>query len=247
MSDLRTLQESMRAALHEGEAVAFLARVAPGGLPAAARLEVYSHMYFSRQAQALADDFPLVQRLAGAPLFERLAVTHVKRRPSSHPSLAHLGRGFEETLRSLDLLAEAAVARLEWARVEAFWAPDAGAVSAAELGALGERLGEAVLELHPSLRLLSLAGGVLEVAAGAGPEALALETAQAAAIWRKGFTVLEAPLTPLEADALGRALAGQTVGAICDTFASAPSPGEAALQALSEWLADGWVCGLHAG
>ena len=242
MSSLRALQEAMRAALHQGDAAAFLPLLARGGRSPEQRLEVYSSMYFTRQTQALGEDFPLVRRLAGHELFERLAVTHVKRHPSQNPSIAFLGRAFEETLTSLELTAEAAVARLEWARVESFWAPDRELLTAQDLGALGERLGESVLDLHPSLRLLDLAEGVLAIAAGAGEEALHPERRQAVAVFRKSEAVHQAPLSELEAEALRRALAGANVAEVCEAFASEEAPVEAALRALVEWVNDGWVC-----
>jgi hypothetical protein len=242
MSGLRELQRAMRAALHDGAPDALLQRVAQGGLPPEARLEVYAQMYYSRQVQALAEDFPLVRRLAGPVLFDRLAITQVKRRPSAHPSLAWLGDGFEETLRSLDLDAEAAVARLEWARVQAFWSADATLLSAPELGALGERLAETALTLHPSLRLVEVVAGVLEIAAGAGPELLEPGRSQQVVVWRKQEAIREVPLQPMEAEALRRAGAGQTVASICEAFVEAPDPGAAALRALVEWVNDGWLC-----
>ena len=242
MSSLRDLQESMRAALHDGDAVAFVSSVARSGRTPEERLAVYGNMYFSRQAAALAEDFPLVRRLAGPELFERLAVTHVKRHPSAHPSLAFLGREFEETLAFLELSAEAAVARLEWARVEAFWAPDAALLTAADLGALGEKLAEEVLLLHPSLRLVELAEGALEIAAGAGETALVPGRTQPVAVFRKQESVREAPLSAMEAEALRRSLAGATVAAVCEAFVAAESPINVALRALVEWVNDGWVC-----
>jgi hypothetical protein len=241
MSDLRSLQEAMRAALHQGETAAFLASVDRGGRTPERRLEVYANMYFSRQVQALAEDFPLVRRLAGPELFERLAVTHVKRHPSTHPSLAFLGRGFEETLRSLELDAEAAVARLEWARALAFWAPDATLRTAQDLGALGARLSDEVLAFHPSLQLVTLAGGVLEVAAGADASVLALGSSRPAAVFRKQEAVHEVALQDLEAEALRRALGGAPFGEVCEAFARADAPLDLALQALREWVGDGWV------
>ena len=242
MSSLRELQEAMRAALHDGAAAAFLPLVASARRTPGQQLEVYAGMYFSRQVQALAEDFALVRRLAGAELFERLGVTHVRRHPSSHPSIAFLGRQFEETLSSLGLAGEAAVARLEWARVEAFWAPDADLLTAQALGALGERLADEVLVLHPSLRLVELVRGVVEVAKGAGEEALRFDQLQPVAVFRKSEAVHEAPLSAMEAEALRRAFAGANVGAICEAFASAEAPMESAQRALIEWVNDGWIC-----
>ena len=169
----------MRAALHEGAGheEALLPHVVGGARTPAQRVAVYSSMYLWRLVQALAEDFPVVRRLLGERLFERVAVTHVKR--------------------------------------------------------------------HPSLRLLTLPQGALEVAGGAALGALSPGRVQPVAVWRKGFEVREAPLGPAEAEALRRALAGSEVAAVCEAFADCAEPGPAAIAALVEWVGDGWICGAN--
>ena len=103
-----------------------------------------------------------------------------------------------------------------------------------------------MLALHPSLQLLSLPRGALEVAGGVGLEALSPDRLQPVAVWRKGHDVREAPLGPSEAEALRRALAGGDVASVCEAFADAPNPGEAAIAALVEWVGDDWICGAGA-
>lgn len=232
--NLREMQEAMRTALHEQQAF-----VGHHG-----RFDVYAGMYWSRLIEGLASDFPAVVALAGRELFDRLAVTHLKRRPSSAPSMAWLGRGFDETLRGLGLEREAAVASLEWARNEAFWSPDARAMTPAELGALGDALGDARLELHPSLRRLTLPVGVrafVEAHEGA-IDAAAME---AVVVWRSGEDVLHDALTPAEDEALARAQRGEPVGVCCEAFVSEPEPEAAAIGALVSWVSRGFVCGVR--
>jgi Putative DNA-binding domain len=239
--NLAELQRAMRRALHDSDPAALLPEIR-GGVPGPAqRLQIYADMYVARQVASLAEDFPLVRRLLGAAPFERLAFTHLKRRPSRSPSLSRLGEGFEETLAGLGLEREAQVARLEWARVESFWAPDAQPLSGADLGALGERFGEAVLQLHPSLRLVQLWPGVLDYAAGGDAGLLDSAGAISVVVFRKGEAVLEVQVPPAEAEALRRVLQGRTAAEVCEAFASEPEPAQAALRALSEWVADQWL------
>ncbi len=236
MTHLRATQEAMRAALHDGDDARLRSLVGPAS---EARIEVYRTMYWARQIEALAEDFPAVRRMLGAPLFERVAVTHLRRNPSRHPSTAFLGRGMSETLTHLGQGAEAAVAELEWARVVAFWAPHVEPATPALLGGLGDRFGDVVLGLHPSLQLL-----VLPAFARA---ALAVDVAttdlapEPVAVWRHGVEVEHGPLSTAEAEALRRAMRGERVAAVCEAFLDVEAPEEAAIAALVRWVKEGWV------
>jgi len=246
VSDLRATQEAMRAALHEGQAARLLPMVearAGVGLPPERRVEVYRTMYWARLSEALASDFPLVQRLIGDELFDRVVVTHVKRHPSRSPSLALLGRDLDETLLHLGLEAEAAVARLEWARVEAFWAPQAEVATRASLRSLGDKLGDAVLVLHPSLRLVTLPAFVRGVAAGGAVGDTEAGEEEPWVVWRRGSVVTDRRVSTVEAAALTRALRGEGVSAVCEPFLDTEAPEAAAITALLAWVGDGWVSG----
>ncbi len=235
----------MRAALHDGDPERLLPMVAEGGLPGDERIEVYRTMYWARLAEALAADFPLVRRMLGEGLFDRVAVTHVKRHPSRSPSLAFLGRHLDETLVHLGQHTEAAVARLEWARVEAFWSVDAEVATPLLLGSLGGRLGEAVLSFHPSLRLVRLPACVGRIAAGEAPEATREADDESWVVWRKGNAVSERVVAPLEALAVSEALGGSPMSTVCEAFLEADAPEEAAIAAVLRWVRDGWVSGAH--
>ncbi len=232
---LRELQVSMLAALHERNVDPFLARVEDP-----TRFEIYASMYWTRQIESLASDFPETMRLLGRELFGRVAVTHLKRSPSRHPSLASLGRGFEDTVVGLGLAREAEVARLEWARNESFWSPDAVVIDAPALGALGERLADAVLAFHPSVRVLDLAGGVRDVVEASG-STVDPETREAVVVWRRDHAVVHARLEPSEGEALRRALGGSPVAVCCEAFLEEPEPDAAAIGAVVGWVAQGWI------
>jgi len=214
---LRALQEAMRAALHDRAPEALGALLAPGSRP-----DVYAGMYWARLVSAMRQDFPATAERLGTELFDRVAVTHVKRRPSQHPSLAWLGRGFDTTLTELGLEDEAEVARLEIARNEAFWTPDTPALDARALGVLGDDLAAAVLTFHPSVRIVDLAEGPRVV-------------------WRQADTVSERPLEATEARALFDAMAGAPVGAFFEAFLDGPAPEADALGALLRWLEGGLI------
>lgn len=250
---LRALQLAMRAALHDGDAVAFLPFVRLGGRAPEARFATYEGMYWSRLVGSMKDDFPTVRRLLGDALFDRVAATHCKRRPSAHPSLGFLGRGFDATLASLGLAIEADAATLEAARNEAFWAPQVEIADAAALGALGERLGASTLRMHPSLSSVEIARGARALVAGAEVEGVDPRERECVAVWRSGERVCDALVEAAESRALASALRGASVAVVCEAFVDEAAPDSAsiaesaAIVAIVGWVQAGWVCGVTEG
>lgn len=122
------------------------------------RLAVHRNNVIVSLVDALAETFPVVQALVGAEFFRAMASVFVRRAPPRSPVLAHYGGELPafierfEPAQSVPYLAD--VARLEWARVQAYHAADDEVVSRESIGlALGcaERAGELRLTLHPSL------------------------------------------------------------------------------------------------
>ncbi len=257
MSSLAALQRSMRAALHEGDVEPLLTRVAGstllGSRTPTQQLAVYEGMYFARQIESLAVDFPRLADALGAELFARVAVTHIKRRPSAHPSLAFLGRGLDATLADLGLVDEADVARLEAARNEAFWSTDRDGLDATALGALGESLASAVLVFHPSLRVVVTTRRARlfveepaheqarDVPPGDGNEGE--NQTENVAVWRRGYAVVHRSLPALETAALARARDGSRVADVVEVFLAESSPEGAAFVAILGWVSHGWIVG----
>jgi len=91
---------------------------------AAERIAIYSRMYHARMRDALAVDFPAVERLLGADGFERLVRLYLGAHPSRHYSLNALGRSLPSFLDGPVRIARrrllADVARVELAIAEAF-------------------------------------------------------------------------------------------------------------------------------
>lgn len=221
---LAELQRAMRDALHHDRPEALITAIVPeAARTREAAVAVYANMYRARLLDSLREDFPGVADRLGQAFFERVALTHVRRCPSRHPSLAFLGRGFDETLEGLGLVEEAAVARVELAHNEAFWAPDAPTIDAPALGALGDDLGSAVLRLHPSLQIVV-----------APPSR---------AVWRRDDAVHELALTSLELAALSRARGGASVAEVFELFVDEDDPEAAALACLLAWVSRGWIVG----
>jgi hypothetical protein len=220
--------------------------VGDAALSAGDRARIYSDMYLYRLVDALREDYPLLARLLGEEGFFSLCADYVRAHPSRHPSLARLGEALSGFLRerpgSRPDLSD--LAALEWARAESFVAADAAPLDETALRSLGEDAAAARLALVPSVRLLSLDHDAaalwadLEAAREPGP---ACARASSLLVWRKGFDVFHAEVTPEELSALGAAQRGATLGEACEAFAALPDPARAALDALASWSGEGLI------
>jgi hypothetical protein len=217
-----------------------------GRLSASQRARIYSDMYLSRLVEALREDYPLLARLLGDDEFFSLCAAYVRAHPSRHPSLARLGADLPAFLREraasrTDL---PDLAALEWARAEAFVAPDAEPLGEAALRALGEEAASARLALVPSVRLLSLGHDAAalwaDLEASRAPEAPRPGPA-AVLVWRKGFEVFHAGISPEELRALSAVQRGATLAEACQAFAALPDPARAALDAVASWCGEGLI------
>ena len=220
----------------------------------AERLDIYAQMYWARILDALAGDFPKVAAILGRERFDAVARAYLAENPSTHPSLRYAGRGLPVFLAQAGggdmppFLAD--LARLEWARLEVFDAPDAAPIATAELGAIPPAEWPALrFLLVPAVEILRSDWPVHEIWAAAesgapgsiGPAKTWLR------VWRDGFTVYQASMDALERSALERVHAGEPFAAICAALTPALPPAEAAREAgglLLRWVEDGiLVCG----
>jgi hypothetical protein len=216
-------------------------------LPAAERLAIYADMYLWRQVDALREDFPKLAAILGDEGFYRLAQGYVREHPSDHPSLSRLGRRLADDLLDCPPGREdlADLARLEWARAEAFEAEDVDLAGIDALRAVSpEELPQVRIAFAPAVRLIrldhdapALWRAVEDGTALPPPRRTELHVAA----WRKGFEVFHAVLAADEARAAERAMAGEPLGAVCEPFAEREDAADAALRAIASWFAEGWV------
>jgi len=221
---------------------------------------VYVKGYRLRVAEYLEEDFPALRSLLGDKRFEELVSDFVAANPSRTRNARYFSARLPEFLQESDKWRGKAravgVARLERALTDAFDAADGDACALETLAAHAPQdWPRLVFAFHPSLRLLTLPAGVVELyealsSEGAAPRPEPSEGQEAAAVWRSGFDPAYRALGTDEFLALNEALGGKSFGAICqlvafqDDEASAP---ERLAQFLVNWFSDGLVVALSEG
>jgi hypothetical protein len=215
-------------------------------LDPAARLRVYADAYFWRLRDVLAEDFPRVAAILGPDRFDDLAREYLRSHPSEHPSVHHLGRNLAAVIaRQADLQRYLAdLARLEWARLEVFDAPDSEPLKAdALLAVRSEDWPQLRFAPIPALAVLRVDWPVHELWGGTDAARLA-SIPTAIRVWRaRDFSVFHARVDAREDEALDRMMTGNAFAAICSAFDDL-QPLEGARQAtalLARWLEDGII------
>ena len=224
--------------------------VGDGELSAGERAHIYSEMYVFRLVDALREDYPQLAQLLGAERFFALSSGYVRAHPSRNPSLAQLGRDFPAFLatRRGERTDLGDLAALEWARAEAFIAPDAEPLDSSLFQTLDENAAAARFVLSPSVRLLSLQHDVAPLWSDLEAAHEPREPVRAPAsllVWRKGFDVFHARVSPEELAALHAVQRGASLGDACEPFAALPDPTQAALDAVASWCGEGLICGIR--
>ncbi|HYE51136.1 MAG TPA: DNA-binding domain-containing protein [Azospirillaceae bacterium] len=244
---LRGFQEDLRAAVLGGDPGPVLRRL-EGPVPAT-RLAVLRSNVLGSLAGALADAFPVTERLLGAAVFRPLALAYAAASPPEAPQLLAYGGGFPDHLEECPGLPPGAgsLARLEWARNGAYFAADATPLPLERVRAVPPDLHAGIrFLLHPSARLLATghrALAVLEAAAAGDPPAPPEPGPERLLVVRPGLDVLYRRLSPGAFGFLLAVGAGMTLGeAAAAAHLSEPAMDLTAV--LAGHLALGTFCGL---
>ncbi len=166
------------------------------------RLAVYRNNVLGSLVDGLATSFPVVQALVGEDFFRAMAAVFVRAAPPCSPVLAQYGSGFADFIASftpaggLPYLPD--IARLEFARIQAFHAADAPVLSMADAASAladSERTGGLQLVCHPAWGLVRSAHPVVALWAAHQDDAtvaladIDLEQAESALVLRPALTV----------------------------------------------------------
>jgi hypothetical protein len=203
-------------------------------LPPPARVGIYVGMYSARIIDALTEDFPKLAGLVGGERFETLVRDYIARQPSTAPSIRHIGSAFPEFVTEHEGRPLGDLARLEWARLDVFDAPDAEAITVADLRAVPADEWPALrLALLPACTRLVTAWPVHRVWIDDALPDVPARTALR--VWREGAAVYQTAMDDREA--LDRLAAGEPFGLVCEEIDDAAE----AAALLLRWIEDGIV------
>ncbi len=218
------------------------------------RLEIYVSMYRARLVEALESQFPRLARRLGSEDFAALCRDYAGDVPSRHPSLRELGRALPAWLAAKRPArpALAALAALEWARVDLHDQADEPVMTLEVLGEVPpEEFAALPLRLIAAHRFVEVDGGTEGLWDALGPETeepprhpdgAFAGTAATLLVWRQGIAVYHRALGSSECAALGEAARGVPFGLVCDSLCAAGDEETAAARGfgwLSTWIADG--------
>lgn len=159
MPSLFETQDAFVDALKHPDRPAPAALAKTKGQPSKRRFDVYRNNVVVGMIEALRATFPAIERLVGEEFFGATARAYLEQEPPRSPLLFRYGKTFGDFLDDFPPAASVPylgdVARLEWARLEAYHAADREPLAIDALGLVPENeVGQATFELHPSLALI---------------------------------------------------------------------------------------------
>ena len=225
-------------------------------LSAAAQLEIYREQFWLRHIGALEEDFVTIHHLLGHAGFTTLVERYLEAHPPVDFSLRDLGAKLPRFVESHPeygtdpLLVDCA--RLEWAFVDAFDAPDAAPLDPASIAAIPEDAWAAArLSLHPSVQRVALFHPTHDFRAAirAGEDPPRPPPASTHVVVYRGPESLHyVEIEPLAFDLLARLASGETLGEAGEGVAGGAAGEDAAAELEAKiagwfqfWTASGWV------
>jgi hypothetical protein len=170
------------------------------------RLGVYRTNTLNSLTDVLSAAFPVIHRIVGDRFFRGLAKAFIETRPPKQPVLWRYGSELSEFLKTFapthDLPYLPDVARLEWARIEAYFAADFAPLDPQKLATVSpENLGSIVFALHPAFHLVDSPYPVFEIWAVNQPDCITVPQVNFAAgeqgmVFRRDHTLFQRILPP---------------------------------------------------
>ncbi|MHB1948229.1 MAG: HvfC/BufC N-terminal domain-containing protein [Gammaproteobacteria bacterium] len=213
------------------------------------RLDIYRNAYRLRLIDALASNYPVLQKYMGDDCFQELALLYIDSHPSQFRSIRWFGNQLENFLREHDKYAEfpllAELSKLEWHMTLTFDAPDLELINI-----------ETVVQIppdnwtmmrfipHPSVYILSFQWNAIQIWQSLSqdnppPEPIQYDVSIPYIFWRKNLINQYCSLPHDEHYAVDSMVKGLTFGEICEGLCQWVDEQEAALRAAS--LLKGWI------
>lgn len=240
-------------------------RVSPIG-----QLDIYREQFWIRHVNCLREDFPLLLALVGDETFESIVADYLAAHPPKKFQLRHLGEDLANFLSTrasesartafggCDDALLADLARLEWAFIDAFDAPDAPPLDPSSIASIPEDAWpNARLVLHPSLQRMRLEfpTHAMRDAWWADKDRRPIERLARApscvVVYRHAFLLYTEVMDPLAYDMLDRIARGEALGPAGDALAQSTGRGPEIEEKIGEWFtrwsALGWISEVSAG
>lgn len=241
----RSRESTELAPVDEGHSPEFLAKAEEllkhgANLSPAESLELYHRQYWFRVLDSIAEDFPILQKMAGDAVFWELMEAYLLARPSSSFTLRHLGSGladFTATWQGIDETRRiwfSSLARLEYAYMEVYEAAEWEPVPS-------EHLATAELGLQPHVKLLDIPVAA-DLCGGWDTFSPEDETAVHLAVWRgENGGACQCRIDPVEFVLLGRLRDGGTLASLFEEpIDREPTPEEVS-QWFAHWQSRRWI------
>ena len=204
------------------------------------RISIYRRMYRDRLIEAIAGDYPKLVELLGHR--SRTVIgAYLRECPPADPDIHHAGRRLPAFLAQTGERWEQDLAKLEWARAEVFFGPDALPLTRGHLSALAPAD-------FPNVRLRIVpASAFLELGSNADDLWSAVEdklgppppepATRSVVVWRRGaMAVVHRTLDVDEAHCARLLATGATFSDICESLANATDPAPRAIELLLRWV-----------
>lgn len=209
-------------------------------LTPAESLELYHRQYWFRLLDSIAEDFPILRRMAGEERFWSLMEAYLLARPSTSFTLRHLGSRLPEFIAAWDGVDEtrrrwfSAIALLEYAEMEIYEAAEWEPVRP-------DQLATSDLALQPHVRLLELPVAA-DLCAGWERFSPEDETTTHLAVWRGDHgAAMRCRLDPVEFVLLGRLRSGGLLASLFEEpTGREPEPDEIATW-FGNWQGRRWI------
>lgn len=220
-----------------------------------AQLEIYREQFWLRHVGAMKEDFVTLHHLLGDDAFRELCEAYLAAHPPTSFTLRDLGDRFVDFVGRTEPWAKDAFlhdcARLEWAFVDAFDAPDAPPLDPSSLSEASEDAwSTARVALHPSVQLVAMAHPAhlfrAEVKADKSPER-PMPAPTHVVVYRGPEKLMYIAIEALAFELLERLARGVALAAACEEVAASAGVAEAAdLEGkvgewFQAWAAYGWV------
>lgn len=229
----------------EGHSPEFLGKarelMKPGSnLSSEERLELYHRQYWFRVLDSIAEDFPILRKMAGETCFWNLMEAYLSACPSGSFTLRHLGRKMDEFAASWEPLDDSqrkwfsSIAKLEYAYMEIFEAADFDPVPANQLASA-----HLILQPHVILLDLPVPADLCEDWQTFTPPD---EQPTWLAVWRgESRGRLQCRLDEVEFELLKRLQSGSTLeGLFAEPTSRGPEPEEIS-RWFHQWQSRGWI------